>query len=89
MTQMESVRSTSEVRRQGAEARRQAAQVKRAEGEAHNNSEEARAAHPPNEHAADQAILAEQNAENRDSRNAPREERHEPRRVSRQANNGQ
>ncbi len=76
------MRQQSEMRRQEAEARRLAAEAKRQEAvarqaeaearraaaEEHNRSEEARAEHPPNEHAADEAFLAEENAENQNLR---------------------
>jgi hypothetical protein len=63
-------------RRAEAEARRAEAQRRRAEAEAHNNSDEARAAHPPDEHAADNATLAEQNADRRERRERrPRRDR--------------
>ena len=77
-----SMRQQDEMRRQEAQARRQAAaakrqesetrraeaEAKRAEAEENNRSEEARAEHPPDEHAADEAFLAEANAENQNLR---------------------
>jgi hypothetical protein len=67
----------SQARRAEAEARRQAAA-------ANNKSAEARAAHPPNEHAADEASAAEQNADGRAARSARRDERRENRRTARE-----
>ena len=66
-----------------AQARRAEAEARRQAAAANNKSAEARAAHPPNEHAADEAFLAEQNAEGRDARSARREQRRENRRNAR------
>jgi hypothetical protein len=83
-SQIETGRMTAEARRQEAEARRlqaearrQEAQARRQAAEANNQSEAARAAHPPNEHAADQAFSAEANAENADRREQRRALRRE------------
>jgi hypothetical protein len=56
-------------------ARRQAAEARREAARENDKSAEARAAHPPNEHAAEAAFLAEQNADHRDTRQAGRSER--------------
>ena len=64
----EARRQTAEAQRLEAERRKAEAEAKRAEGEAHNRSEEARAEHPPNEHAAIEAIIAEGNADNQEVR---------------------
>jgi hypothetical protein len=54
------------------ETHRLEAQQRRADGEAHNRSAEARAEHAPNEHAADEATLADQNSKNKDKRSERR-----------------
>jgi len=51
-------------------------QSHRAADEARDRSDEARADHPPNEHAADEARIAEKNAANKDAR---KERRHRKR----------
>ena len=66
----EASRLVAEANRQEAEARKADAEAKRAAAEEHNQSEEVRAEHPPNEHAADEAFLAEENAENQNLRDA-------------------
>lgn len=80
---MEGMRARAEERRREAEARRAEAEEKRAEAEArhaeangrgedaraeHDRSAQARAEHPPNEHAAPDAFLAEENALNAELR---------------------
>jgi hypothetical protein len=60
----------SEERRLEAEHLRQAAAQRRVGAEEHNQSNEARAEHPPNEQAADEALAAEQNAESSDVQGA-------------------
>ncbi len=76
---MEDMRARSEQRRLEADARRVEAEAKRAEAEAnrqngedaravHDRSAEMRAAHAPNEHAAPEAFLAEENALNAELR---------------------
>ena len=55
-------------------------QQRRAAGEAHNRSTEARAQHPPDEHAADEARLAEKNSANKDRREERRALREKNRR---------
>ena len=70
-----SMRQQAEMRRQEAEAKQQEAEARLAEAEAkraaakeHNQSEDMRDEHPPNEHAAVEALLAEENAENQNLR---------------------
>lgn len=65
---LDSQRLHSDAGQATADANRAAAEAKRQAGRSHNKSEEKRAAHPPNEHAADEAFLAEQNAGNKDLR---------------------
>lgn len=72
----EARRQHTEARRAAAEARREEAQRKRQEAQARNKSDEARAKHPPNQQAASEAFLADQNAENqtlRDERKQTKE----------------
>ena len=59
----EARRLAAEANRQEADARQAEAEARRAAAEEHNRSEEARAEHPPNEHAADEAFRAELNAD--------------------------
>ena len=76
---MEDMRARSEERRLEAEARRAEAEAKRAAAETnrqngedaraeHERSVQARIDHPPNEHAAPEAFLAEENALNAELR---------------------
>ena len=64
----EARRLVAEAKRQEADAQKAEAEAKRAAGEEHNRSEDMRELHPPNEHAADEAFLAEENAENQNLR---------------------
>lgn len=64
----EARRLVAEAKRQEAEARKAEAEAKRAAGAEHNRSEDMRELHPPDEHAADEAFLAEANAENQNLR---------------------
>ena len=73
--QSELRRQESEIRRQATETRRQEAELRKAEAEnkriaaeENNRSEESRTEHPPNGHAADEAFLAEENAESQNLR---------------------
>ena len=70
---MASQRQEMEAAREAAAARQQEAERRRLEAEANNRSAEARAENPPNEHAADEAFLAEENAENQELREERRE----------------
>lgn len=67
----------TESMRQQAETRRQEAEAKRAEAEAKSRSELSRAEHPPNEHAADAAFSAEENATGSETAATMRERRDE------------
>jgi hypothetical protein len=64
--------SQSQPHRQDAPHRLEAEQ-RREDGQAHNRSAEQRAEHAPNEHAADEARLADQNKTNKDRRAERRE----------------
>ena len=71
----DAMRQQAEMRRQeaavrwlAADARIAEAEAKRAAAEEHKRSEETCAAHPPNEHVAEEAFLAEENAENQNLR---------------------
>ena len=75
----EARRGQAETRRAEAEQRRLEAQRRREEAAANNQSATARVDHPPNENAAAEAFLAEQNAENQDLRDERAELREENR----------
>lgn len=76
---LESQRFHSDFGRTTADTKRAEADAKREAAKAKNKSEDARAAHPPNEHAADEAFLAEQNADNKDQRDQRRDSKSENR----------
>jgi hypothetical protein len=76
----EALRREAGANRVESETRRAAAQARREAAQANNRSEDARAAHPPNEKAAEEAFLAEQNADKKNLR--------AERRALRRANRG-